>query len=126
LGDVETELEHLAVDAGRTPERVLERHAPDEVADLLGGPRSSSTSTLPSPIETKPLAVPLEDRLGLNNGERFAPVPPDAGEHDPYEAVAFLQADPGTRALQHMELVAKSEVLKGEALSGPKYRAKQV
>jgi hypothetical protein len=40
-------------------------------------------------------------------------------------AVAFLQADPGSRALQEIELVAQSEVLKGEALSGSKYRAEQ-
>ena len=58
--------------------------------------------------------------------KRFAPVPPDAGKHDPYETVAFLQADPGSRALQDIELVAQSEVLKGEALSGSKSRAEQV
>jgi len=32
-----------------------------------------------------------------------------------------LQVDPGSRASQNIELVAQSEVLKGEALSGSKY-----
>jgi hypothetical protein len=92
----------------------------------MRGTRPSPISTLPSPIETEPLAVPAEDRLGLNDGERFAPVPPDAGKNDPNEAIALLQADPRTRALEDIELVAQSEVLKGEALSGSKYRAEQV
>ncbi len=57
--------------------------------------------------------MPPDDRLGLNDGEGFAPVPPDAGKNDPYEAVAFPQADPGSGALQDIELVAQSEVLEG-------------
>jgi len=101
-------------------------HAPDEVADLMGGARPSAMSTLPSPKETEALAVPPDDRLGLNNRERVAPVPPDAGKHDPEEAVSSPQADPGSRALQDIELVVQSDVLKGEALSGSKYRAEQV
>ena len=111
---------------GAPPERILVGDAPDEVSDLMRSTRPPPASALPPPIETEPLAVPPDDRLGLNNGERFAPVPPDAGKHDPYEAVAFLQADPGSRALQDIELVAQSEVLKGEALSGSKYRPEQV
>jgi hypothetical protein len=46
--------------------------------------------------------------------------------HRPDEAVAFHQADPGSRALQDMELVAQSEVLEGGALSGSTRRAEQV
>ena len=78
LGHIETEFEHLAVDAGRTPERVLVSHAPDEVADLVRGTRPSPISTLPPPIEAESLTVPSDDRLGANDGERFAPVAPDA------------------------------------------------
>ena len=110
------------MDPGRTPERVLVGYAPDEIADLVGGAWPSSMSTLPSPIETKALAVPPDDRLGLNNREWLAPVPPDAGKHDPEEAVAILQADPGSRALQDIELVVQSEILKGKATSGSEER----
>jgi hypothetical protein len=70
--------------------------------------------------------MPADDRVRLNDCERTAPVPPDAGTDDPYDAVAFLQADPGARALQHIELVTKSEILEGKALSGSKCRAEQV
>ena len=80
----------------------------------------------PLPIEAEPLAVPPDDRLGLNNCEGMTPVLPDAGQHDPSETVASLQADPGSRALQDRELVAQREVLKGEALAGAKYRPEQV
>ena len=114
------------MDARRTPERVLEGHAPDEVADLRRAARPPAVSTLPPPIVAESLAVPSDDSFGTNNGERIAPVLPDAGKHDQYEAVAFLQADPGSEALQDIELMTQSEVLKGEALSGSKYRAEQV
>ena len=70
--------------------------------------------------------MPPEDRLRLDNDPRFAPVPPDAGAHDPDEEVAHLQADPRTRTWQDMELVAQREVLEGEALSGSECREGQV
>jgi CheY-like chemotaxis protein len=36
LGDVDAELEQLAVDAGRAPSKIFGRHPADQVADLLG------------------------------------------------------------------------------------------
>ena len=93
---------------GCTPERVLVGHAPDEIADLMRGTRPSPVSALPPPIEAESLAVPRDDRFGTNDGEGMTPVLPDVGKHDPYEAVAFLQADPGSRALQDIELVTQS------------------
>ena len=66
------------------------------------------------------MAVPADDSLGLYDGERITPVLPDAGKNDPQKAVAILEANPGSRALQDMELVARSEVLEGEALPGSK------
>ncbi len=111
------------MDPGRTPERVFEGHALDEVADLLRSPRPSPNSALPSPIEPKSLAVPADDSLGLYDRERFTPVPQDAGKNDPEKAVAILEANTGSRALQDMELMAQSEVLEGEALSGSKPRS---
>ncbi len=100
--------------------------ASNEVASLMRATRPSPISTLPPPIETESLAVSPDDLRRLNDGERFAPVAPDVGKNYPYEAVAFLQADPGTRVLQDIELVASCEVLKNEALSGSKHRAEQV
>ena len=83
-------------------------------------------SALPPPVETEPLAVPPDHRFRLNNDEGTTPVLPDAGEDHPEEAIAFLQADPGPRALQDMELVPQGEILEGEAMSGSKCRAEQV
>ena len=69
--------------------------------------------------------MPTDDRLGANDGERFSPVPPDSGKNDPDEAVAILEADPGSRALQDIELVVQREVLKHQGVLGSKYQAEQ-
>ena len=61
-----------------------------------------------------------------NDGERIAPVSPDAGKHDPEEAVALLQADPRSGALQDIELVAQREVFECQSSPGSKQRAEQV
>jgi hypothetical protein len=44
-------------------------------------------SNLPSPEETKALAMPSKDRVWLNNSQHRAPVAPDAGQPDPQKAV---------------------------------------
>ena len=59
--------------------------------------------------------MPGYDRLGLNHGERRAPVTPNAGEKDPQHAVpsgqfrAFCR-----RPLKHADLMAQSQILEFE------------
>lgn len=73
----------------------------------------------------------LEDHLGGTLGFRLRLWPnsrgtPERQGGDPEKTqVAFLQADPGSRASQHIELVAQREVLKVEALSRSEYPAEQ-
>ena len=55
-------------------------HPADQVADFTRKRGSSRLAppNLPHPEEAKALAVPGNDRLGLYDGQRRAPVAPDA------------------------------------------------
>ena len=64
LGDVEAELQKLAVDMRRTPERVLEAHSSDKVAHLFVDLRSTTERAgFPSPKCSEAFAMPTHDRL---------------------------------------------------------------
>src|ERR1035441_8721977 len=68
LGDVEAELQKLAVDMRRTPERVLKAHSLDKVAHLFVDLRSAAERTgFPSPERTEAFAMPIHDRLRSDN-----------------------------------------------------------
>jgi hypothetical protein len=68
-----------------TPTGILSAHLADQISDLTGNDRSSRMAVpyLPGPENTKALAMPGHDRFGLDDGQRRAPVAPDAGEPDP-------------------------------------------
>ena len=64
LGDVEAELQKLAVDMRRTPERVLEAHSSDKVAQLFVDLRSATERAgFPSPERIEAFAMPTHDRF---------------------------------------------------------------
>src|SRR3981081_87326 len=68
LGDMDAELEQLAMDAGCTPEWVLKAHSSNKVAHLLGNPWSASETTgLPPPVSREALSMPTHDRFGLDD-----------------------------------------------------------
>src|SRR5262245_8997595 len=69
LGDLDAELEQLAMDLGGTPQRVLKAHSPDQVAYLLGDPWPAPCRTgFPSPVSGKALAMPAHHGLGPDDG----------------------------------------------------------
>src|SRR6516164_798151 len=117
LTDVDAEFEQFTVDAGCTPPGILPAHLADQVSNLARNERPSrlAAADLPGPEPAKAGAMPGYDRLGLNYGQRRAPVPPNAGEKDPQPAVpsgqfrAFCR-----RPLKHADLMAQSEVLEFE------------
>src|ERR1019366_5292836 len=64
LGDVEAELQKLAVDMRRTPKRVFEAHSSDKVAHLLVDLRSATERAgFPSPKCSEAFAMPTHNRL---------------------------------------------------------------
>ena|SRR6516225_9788971 len=68
LGDLDGELEQLAMDLGGAPQWVLKAHSSDQVAHLLGDPRSATGRTrLPSEVSGKTHAMPTQDGVRAEN-----------------------------------------------------------
>src|SRR5262249_6555222 len=64
LGDLKAELKQFAVDARRSPQRVLDTHAPDQGAQLRVNLRpSAKRARLPTPVPTKAGPMPTDERL---------------------------------------------------------------
>src|SRR5271166_6491626 len=89
LPDVNAEFEQLTVDARCTPTGILSAHSADQLSNFTGNRRSSRLAPpdLRGTEEPKALAMPSRDRLRLDDGQRRAPVAPDAGQPDPQKAV---------------------------------------
>ena len=84
LPDIDAEFEQLTMDAWCAPSGIFTAHPTDQVADFEGKRGSSrlAAPNLPRPEETKPPAMPGYHRLRLNDGQRRAPVAPDAEQPD--------------------------------------------
>src|SRR5271169_706416 len=89
LTDVDAEFEQFTVEARRTPQGILSAHPADQMSDLAGNKRPSrlSAAHLPGPEQAKAGTMPGHDCLWLDDGQRRAPVAPDAGQTDPEKAV---------------------------------------
>jgi hypothetical protein len=81
LADVDAELEQLTVDARRAPARILPAHLANQVPKLARSDRSPrlTAAHLPGPEQSKTGAMPGHDRFWLDDGERRAPISPEAG-----------------------------------------------
>jgi hypothetical protein len=89
-------------------------HPADQISDLARNDGSSRLAMpdLPGPEKAEASTMPDKDRLGLNDGQRRAPVAPDAGQTDPQQAVRWGQLRAFSRgALKDADLVAQSQVL---------------
>src|SRR5436853_7528817 len=89
LPDFDAEFEQLAVDAGCTPTGILPAHPADQISNLSGNDRSSGLAAphLPGPEQAKAGTMPGNDRFWLDDGQRRAPVAPEAGQADPQQTV---------------------------------------
>jgi len=72
LRDLEPQLEQFAVNAWRTPKRILHAHSPNQCAQfrLDLWPPSPSTR-FPTPVAAKAGPVPTHERLGPNYRENL-------------------------------------------------------
>src|SRR5271169_3104379 len=114
LTDVDAEFEQFTVDAGCTPPGILPAYLEDQVSDLTRNERPSRlvAADLPGPEQAKAGTMPGHDRLGSNDGQRRAPVTPNAGQKDPQQAVPSGQFRAFSRGpIKHSDLVAQSQVL---------------
>src|SRR5882762_4987223 len=74
LRDHEAELQHLAMDLGGSPVRVLLGQSSDQPPNLLGDLRSAATGTgSPTPVQPEAGTVPADDGLGLHDDEHVVP-----------------------------------------------------
>ena len=65
LSDLETELEQLAMDARRTPQRIFRAHPPDQCAQIRIDLWSASERTgFPTPVPAKAGPMPTYESLG--------------------------------------------------------------
>jgi hypothetical protein len=69
LGDVDAQLEQLAMDLGSAPQRVLKTHSSDQVAHFFGDRRTPARQTgFPSPVGGKTPSMPAHYGLGPDDG----------------------------------------------------------
>src|ERR1700716_3119695 len=72
LRDLKPELEQFAVNAWRTPERILHAHPPDQRAQLRFDLLSPSQwARLPTPVSAKAAPMPPHERLGPDDCENL-------------------------------------------------------
>jgi hypothetical protein len=114
--DVDAEFEQFAVDARCTPTGILPTHLADQLSDLARNERSSGLAAphLPGPEQTKAGTMPGYDRFRLNDGQRRAPVTPEAGQTDPQQTVPWGSVDAtqlGEPCVTSAEDVAASPVI---------------
>jgi len=116
LGDVDAELQQLAVDAGRTPQGIGRGHLPDECGDLGVDGRASASGPArePGPVLAEAAALPAQDGIGRDDDQRPPPASPDSGQADPEETVGRAELRAGRESLVDSELLAEGQVLEGE------------
>ncbi len=71
------------------PSGILPAHLADQISDLARKDRSSGLAAphLPGPEQPKASTMPGKDRFWLDDGQRRAPVMPEAEQADPQQAV---------------------------------------
>jgi hypothetical protein len=96
------------------PHRIVATHHPDQITNL---PRHSRAPALPaphfpSPVQTKALTMPGDDRLWLHDQQGGFPVRPDSTQPDPQNPIGWPQPQPlWRRPAQHAELVPQGKIL---------------
>ncbi len=113
LGDFVTEQQQFGQDSGRAPGWILAGHPANQVTDLMFDGRASGFSgpRLPSPEQLEAFPVPLDDGFGLDDGQGRSPVRPEAGKHDPEDAVAWPQLGTLGGLLENGNLLSECKVL---------------
>ena len=89
LGDLDSQLEQLAMNSGRTPERIRCCHLKNKVTDLRADRRApgSLLQGLKSPEQLETLSMPPNDSFGFDDDQWLLPVAPETTKHDPEKTV---------------------------------------
>ena len=87
------------MNARRAPARVGVAHLTDEIAKFRRYRRAAiAMPTFPSPLKSKPLAIPPDDGLRLDHQQRRSPIVPQSLEPNPQGSVSPTQTQVMTAA----------------------------
>src|SRR5256712_14049786 len=112
LRDRQAELQQLAVDPRRTPQRIRAAHLPYQIPQVPPnrGP-TPTASPLPCPVEPEAPAVPPHHGLGPHHLQGTPPILPESRQHDPEDPVHLRQPRPWLTRFPHGELLPQREIL---------------
>src|SRR2546422_3486736 len=108
----QAQLQQLAMDPRRTPERIGAADPPNQISERRPdrGP-TVSASTLPRPVAPEPLPMPADHGLWPHHSQRIPPALPEPRQHNPEDPVHSRESWPRLARLPHRELLPKREVL---------------
>src|ERR1700683_3048903 len=111
LADLDAELEQLAMDPGRTPERGGAAHLPNQIANFAIHRRPPGSRT-PAPKQAEALTMPVDDGGRPDQHHRLQTARPQSVEQDPEQAVGREQPGP-TRPLatKNAQLMTEGQIL---------------
>src|SRR5262252_6642942 len=109
LGDVDAKFQQLAMNAWRTPQRVVAANSPDQIADVGGDRRpANTTARFPTPVQTEAAPMPAHQRLGLEDNRGFEQGGEQPIEPDEDQAICSARPEPRRcRPLQDSKLLAE-------------------
>ena len=89
LGDLDSQFEQLAMNSGRTSERICRCHLKNNVTDLRVDRRlpGSLLPGLNSPEQLETLSMPSNDSFGFDDDQWLLPVAPETTKHNPEKAL---------------------------------------
>src|SRR2546425_10450487 len=84
----QAQLQQLAVNPRRTPERIGVAHPPNQISELRPDRRpTASASTLPRPVAPEPLPVPADHGLWPHHPQRITHAITEPRQHHPEDPV---------------------------------------
>jgi len=112
---VDSEFHEFTTDALHAPEAVLPGHLLDQ-RDGFGGDPGAPTPVagLEPPEQPEALAMPAQERIGLEDEDGFLPSPDPAGEEDEPRAIGWGESWLVNLAVEDDELLAEERVLGNE------------
>jgi hypothetical protein len=119
--DIETQFEQFAVNARRSPCRILNHHTEDQGANLFADTLPSfylSNSGDPRPIQTKPRPMPVHDGSRSDQDERLPPPGPERSQGNPEQLVQSSQSTARSFGVESQQLPTESQVFEDEVLAG--------
>ncbi len=96
------------------PADVRDRHLDDQLLELFWHGRTSFSSRLPPPKQTKPFPVPADERIGLHDDEGVSPLEELSQGHHREPSGVICAARCLLALDKERELFPEKEILSGE------------